>query len=63
MTRVFADTERCEGHGMCEAVAPELFRVGDDDVVIVTPGELAEADLENARLAADSCPMAALRIE
>lgn len=62
MTRVVADTERCEGHGMCEAVAPELFRVGDDDVVIVAPGELSDADRENAALAVDSCPMAALRL-
>ncbi|MFI6871786.1 ferredoxin [Nocardia sp. NPDC050406] len=61
--RIEADHTRCEGHGMCEALAPELFRVGDDGKVAIRVDTVAEADREVAQLALDSCPTQALRFD
>ncbi len=44
---------------MCEAIAPEVFRVDDDGMVQLVPGgDHADAA---ALAAARSCPVAALR--
>ena len=62
MTRVEVDRERCVGSGGCEALAPDLFEVGDDGIVDVRQpvgGEPARA------LAADAvraCPTGALSL-
>ncbi|MGX1372759.1 ferredoxin [Streptomyces canus] len=50
---------RCEGHAVCEAIAPEVFRVDDDGMVqLVAGGDHEEA---TALAAVRSCPVAALR--
>lgn len=61
--RVVADRGTCEGLGMCEAMAPDVFEVGDDGVVDVldaTPDESSRADVQAAVLA---CPVLALTLE
>jgi ferredoxin len=63
--RVVLDQERCEGHGLCENAAPEVFSL-DDEGLLQHHYEGAEipAELEiAAEAAAISCPVAALRIE
>ncbi len=61
--RVIVDYDRCEGNARCEAAAPEVFEVGDDDrahVLVEQPGEDLRAKVERAvRL----CPRQAIRIE
>lgn len=59
--RIEADHSRCEGHGMCEALAPDLFRVDDDGRVAVLVDPVPEAETEVALLAVESCPTQALR--
>ncbi|MET8776695.1 ferredoxin [Nocardia sp. NPDC050713] len=59
--RLAADRGRCEGHGMCEALAPALFRVGADGVVVPLVESVSPSDAEVAALAVDSCPVQALR--
>jgi len=60
--RISVDVNRCEGHGMCEQMAPEIFELDDDGVLINhyegqdLDGELVVA----AERAAGSCPVAAL---
>ncbi|WP_354670113.1 ferredoxin [Streptomyces sp. S.PNR 29] len=51
--------DRCEGHAVCEAIAPEVFRVDDDGMVQLVPG--ADHDDATALAAVRSCPVAALR--
>jgi ferredoxin len=62
--RVHVDPERCEGHGRCYAVAPELFapdelgngrEIGDGEV----PGDLEG----RARLAVANCPERAITLD
>jgi ferredoxin len=58
---IIADTSRCQGHGLCEALAPHLFQVGDDGVVTVL-GVSTETDADAVRLAVASCPVEALSV-
>ncbi|MFF7274984.1 4Fe-4S domain-containing protein [Streptomyces griseorubiginosus] len=50
---------RCEGHAVCEAIAPEVFQVDDDGLVQLLPG--GDQDDATALAAVRSCPVAALR--
>ena len=61
--RIIVDRNRCEGHGRCEALVSQVFRVGDDNQVIVLderPDASLRADIERAVY---SCPRAALSVE
>jgi ferredoxin len=60
--RVIVDQDLCEGNAVCERVAPEVFKVGDDDksrVLLERPGDDLRA---KAELAVKRCPRAAIRI-
>jgi ferredoxin len=62
--RVTVDGERCQGHGRCYALAPELFEpdeVGNSRVV--GNGEVAAGLAAKARLAESNCPERALALE
>ncbi|MGK8510263.1 ferredoxin [Nocardia asiatica] len=59
--RIIADRTLCAGHGMCEALAPDLFRV-DDEGIVVPPGTAAASERELLELVVDSCPVGALRL-
>ena len=61
--RIQHDPDRCASTGMCEAVAPEVFRVGGDGELRLldpAPPEAARATIAEAVAA---CPTAALRLE
>lgn len=62
--KLIADRERCEGHGICVNQAPTLIDLDDDDVVVVLDAgnDLSEADESTGRVAAASCPVAALLV-
>jgi ferredoxin len=62
VTRVLVDLERCVGSGSCEALAPDLFEVGDDGVVEVLRPVDGEADVALARDAVQACPTRALSL-
>lgn len=60
--RIILDESKCEGLGMCEAEAPDLFEVQDDGSLLIlatTPGEDRRAEV---RAACDACPTQALAI-
>ena len=60
--QVLADTERCQGHGRCALLAPDVFDVDDLGKVVVLQDNV-EGQLEaDADEAATSCPEAALRL-
>jgi ferredoxin len=57
------DSGRCQGHGRCYDLAPELF--GEDQEgygVVLGDGEVAPADAAQARRAAANCPESAVLI-
>jgi ferredoxin len=62
--KVFLDRTACQGHGRCYALAPELFDCDDEgNAVVRIDGPVPPADEDAARLAADSCPEYAIRLE
>lgn len=61
--RVHLDSEKCQGHNRCYALAPELFDVDDfGQAVLLVEGELPEELHDKARLAAANCPEYAIKI-
>ena len=62
MTKVHVDMNLCQSHGECAYVAPEIFELGDDDVLQWEP-EVDASLREKAEEAADACPMQAIRVE
>ncbi|PXW35123.1 UNVERIFIED_CONTAM: ferredoxin [Williamsia faeni] len=59
--RIEVDLDLCQGHGMCEMEAPDIFESGRDSVKILDPqpGSSHSADVERA---VRYCPTQALRI-
>jgi ferredoxin len=60
--RVVVDHDLCEGNGVCEQVAPEVFRLGDDDrawVLVEYPGGGLRPKVESA---VRRCPRQAIRL-
>ena len=62
MSRIQVDYERCVGSGSCEALAPDVFEVGDRGVVEVRQPEPDERVLPDVRAAVAACPTRALSL-
>jgi ferredoxin len=62
VTRIEVDRDRCASTGGCEALAPDVFEIGDDGVLVVLRPEPGEEDLPAVRDAVDTCPTRALRL-
>ena len=61
--RVHVDSERCEGHNRCYALAPELFEVDDYGYAHELHDGVVQDGLEaQARLAEANCPEHAISI-
>jgi ferredoxin len=63
--RVEVIRPRCEGHGLCEEVAPAIFSLDSDgELIHAFDGREIPPELEAAaRSAVTVCPVAALLIE
>ena len=64
--KIILDRPRCEGHGLCEEVAPKLMHLDDAgelilDVENVDDGDQAAVDA--AKAAVRVCPVAALKLQ
>jgi len=60
--RIEADRATCDGLGMCEAMAPDFFEVGEDGTVAVLDEYPGEAHRQDVTAAVDACPVLALRL-
>jgi ferredoxin len=59
--KVHIDSDRCQGHGRCYDLAPELFGADDEGYGVVLGDGLIPASSEQAaRLAAANCPESAV---
>jgi ferredoxin len=62
--KVHIDAARCEGHGRCYSIAPELF--GPDDIgngQVIGDGSVSAEQVGVARSAVDNCPEQAVTFE
>jgi ferredoxin len=62
--RVAVDAKHCQGHTMCNMVAPELFRLDDEDghSYVVDP-EVPPGQENAARAGMAACPEQAISVE
>ncbi|WP_081236701.1 ferredoxin [Streptomyces viridosporus] len=60
--KVHADTARCQGHGRCALLAPDVFDVDDDGKVVVLLADVGDDHAADVREAVTSCPEAALEV-
>ena len=56
------DRIRCDGHGLCAELVPELISLDDWGYPIIKPGNVPPSVVQYARRAVDACPVLALRL-
>jgi ferredoxin len=63
MTTLEIDRIRCDGHGLCAELLPELIKLDDWGYPILSEGSVSAGLLAHARRAVDACPVLALRLK
>lgn len=61
--KVSVDEQRCEGHAVCQGIAPDIFLVDDDEISRVLVPEPAPDRYDAVRQAAMQCPKQAITVE
>ena len=61
--RILVDSDRCQGHGRCYEVAPDLFDADDEGHAIVRVSQVPDEAADRAVLAVKNCPERAVSIE
>ncbi|MCA1727013.1 MAG: ferredoxin [Actinobacteria bacterium] len=60
--KVIVDRAACEANAVCESIAPEVFRVNDDDELEILEERPGEELREKVAQAIRRCPKLALSI-
>ena len=60
--KVIVDRDLCESNALCMDAAPEVFRVGEDDVLEVLDSSPDESLRPKVEAAIRSCPKVALSL-
>jgi ferredoxin len=60
--RIEVDLNRCEGHGIYEAIAPDFFSVDDDGTLSVLSDDVQDDAEEVVRNAVMGCSVSALKL-
>jgi ferredoxin len=61
--KIKVDYDLCESNALCEAMAPEVFEVDDNDDLQLKTDETTDDNLENVKRAVAACPRAAISLE
>jgi len=59
----FVDKDTCVGCGVCTAICPEIFEMGDDGIAEASENEIADNLIESAKDAEVQCPVSAITVE
>ncbi|MGH3974613.1 MAG: ferredoxin [Pseudonocardiaceae bacterium] len=60
--RVEVDPNICEGHGQCNAVAPEIYDLDDDGYCLIHNPDVAPELAAQAEEGALACPVQAITV-
>ena len=60
--KIHVDRGRCEGLGMCEAMASDFFELDDDEIMHVLNETPDDADRGHVNAAVQACPVLALTL-
>lgn len=63
MSKIKVDFDLCESNALCEAMAPEVFELDDDDFLQVNAEETTPENVDNVKRAVAACPRAAISLE
>ena len=61
--RVVVDFDLCQGHGVCEGEAPQVFELDDDGYLTILQEEPPDSFRDAVERAAKYCPTMAITIE
>lgn len=60
--KVKVDFDLCESNALCEAIAPETFRLDDNDYLEVLDEDVTDENRADIERAVASCPRSAISI-
>jgi ferredoxin len=60
--RIKVDFDLCESNALCEALAPDVFELDDDDYLQVHTDEVTDENRARVQQAVAACPRAAISI-
>ncbi len=61
--KITVDFDLCESNGLCEALAPDVFELDDDDYLQLRTDRTTPENVEEVRRAVASCPRAAISLQ
>lgn len=61
--KVVVDFDLCQGHGVCEGEAPEVFELDEEGYLQILQDDVPETERANVEKAVKHCPQRAIRIE
>jgi ferredoxin len=60
--KIDVDWDMCESNGVCMGIIPEVFQLGDDDMLTVLQPEVTPENEAQVRDAVRQCPRQAISI-
>lgn len=61
-TRIKVDYDLCESNALCEALAPDVFELDDNDDLQLHTDEVTDANRSQVEQAVAACPRAAISL-
>jgi ferredoxin len=61
--RIKVDFDLCESNALCEAIAPDVFELDDDDYLQLKTEETTPENIGDVKRAVAACPRAAISLE
>jgi ferredoxin len=60
--QIKVDRDLCEANGVCCGLAPDVFELDDDEMLVVKVEDVPAAALDRVNQAAARCPKGALQV-
>ena len=60
--KIKVDFDLCESNALCEAMAPEVFELDDDDFLQILDDRVTDENVAQVRRAVAACPKAAISL-
>jgi ferredoxin len=61
--KIKVDFDLCESNALCEAIAPDVFELDDDDYLQLKTEETTPDNVADVKRAVAACPRAAISLE
>lgn len=62
MAKISVDWDLCESNGICEAMAPDVFHLDDEDLLQIDDPTVTDENRERVERAVAGCPKSAISI-